>query len=88
MQFAYVLFCTNAVNAPGKHRDFGGLDKGDDRASLLNPGIKPLTQIVQDDSFREFEFRQYLFACQSKVRVLRLNYYFIFQYMLSCPSVL
>ncbi|XP_020100478.1 trafficking protein particle complex II-specific subunit 130 homolog isoform X2 [Ananas comosus] len=55
------------VNAPGKHRDFGGLDKGDDRASLLNPGIKPLTQIVQDDSFREFEFRQYLFACQSKL---------------------
>lgn len=51
----------------GKHRDFGGMDRGDDQAALLNPGNKPLTQIVQDDSFREFEFRQYLFACQAKV---------------------
>lgn len=52
----------------GKLRDFGGVDRGDDQAALLNPGNKPLTQIVQDDSFREFEFRQYLFSCQSKVR--------------------
>lgn len=51
----------------GKQRDFGGLERGDDQAVLLNPGNKPLTHIVQDDSFREFEFRQYLFACQSKV---------------------
>ena len=51
----------------GKLRDFGGVDRGDDQAALLNPGNKPLTQIVQDDSFREFEFRQYLFSCQSKV---------------------
>ncbi|KAM6553553.1 hypothetical protein CsatB_014315 [Cannabis sativa] len=55
------------VSIPGKQRDFGGVDHGDDQASLLNPGRKPLTQIVQDDSFREFEFRQYLFACQSKL---------------------
>jgi hypothetical protein len=34
---------------------------------LLNPGFKQLTLIVQDDSFREFEFRQYIFACQAKV---------------------
>lgn len=51
----------------GKQREFGGVDRGDDQAVLLNPGNKLLTQIVQDDSFREFEFRQYLFACQSKV---------------------
>lgn len=51
----------------GKQRDFGGVDQGDDQAALVNPGNKALTQIVQDDSFREFEFRQYLFACQSKV---------------------
>lgn len=43
------------------------MEHGDDQAALLNPGKKPLTQIVQDDSFREFEFRQYLFACQAKV---------------------
>jgi len=57
----------NAVNMPGKQRDFGGFDGEDDQAVLLKPGSKPLTQIVQDDSFREFEFRQYLFACQSRV---------------------
>ncbi|KAM3744535.1 hypothetical protein ACB098_06G059500 [Castanea mollissima] len=55
------------VNMTGKLRDFGGVDRGDDQAALLNPGNKPLTQIVQDDSFREFEFRQYLFSCQSKL---------------------
>ncbi|KAJ9671728.1 hypothetical protein PVL29_025436 [Vitis rotundifolia] len=60
------------VNVAGKQRDFGGLDCGDDQAALLNPGNKLLTQIVQDDSFREFEFRQYLFACQSKL-LFKLN---------------
>lgn len=55
------------ANMTAKQRDFGGQDKSDDQAALLNPGNKPLTQIVQDDSFREFEFRQYLFACQSKL---------------------
>lgn len=58
----------DAVNVAGKRKEFGGMEQGDDEAALLNPGSKPLAQIVQDDSFREFEFRQYLFACQSKVR--------------------
>ena len=57
----------NAVNMTGKQRDFGGADHGDDQAALVNLGNKALTQIVQEDSFQEFEFRQYLFACQSKV---------------------
>ncbi|XP_076905262.1 trafficking protein particle complex II-specific subunit 130 homolog [Bidens hawaiensis] len=60
------------VNIAGKHRDFGGLEHGDDQAALLNPTKKPLTQIVLDDSFREFEFRQYLFACQAKL-LFKLN---------------
>ncbi|KAI4322902.1 hypothetical protein L6164_022552 [Bauhinia variegata] len=60
------------VNMTGKQRDFGGVDRGDDQAALLNPGNKALTQIVQDDCFREFEFRQYLFACQSKL-LFKLN---------------
>uniref|UniRef100_A0A0D9Y073 Trafficking protein particle complex subunit 11 domain-containing protein n=1 Tax=Leersia perrieri TaxID=77586 RepID=A0A0D9Y073_9ORYZ len=60
------LCYSESVNSPGKHREFGGLDTGDDQAALLNPGCKALTQIVQDDVFREFEFRQYIFACQSK----------------------
>lgn len=55
------------VNVVGRQRDFGGLEPADDQAILLDPGKKTLTQIVQDDSFREFEFRQYLFACQAKV---------------------
>ncbi|KAI9186645.1 hypothetical protein LWI28_019443 [Acer negundo] len=54
------------VNMTGKQREFGGVENGDEEAALLNFENKPLTQIVQDDSFREFEFRQYLFACQSK----------------------
>jgi hypothetical protein len=63
----------NAVNSPGKYREFGGLDAGDDQAALLNPGFKALTQIVQDDVFREFEFRQYIFACQAKVCTLYIK---------------
>ncbi|XP_028054369.1 trafficking protein particle complex II-specific subunit 130 homolog [Camellia sinensis] len=48
------------------------MDRGDDQAAVLNPGNKPLTQITEDDSFREFEFRQYLFACQAKL-LFKLN---------------
>ncbi|RLM55205.1 hypothetical protein C2845_PM10G08580 [Panicum miliaceum] len=66
-QYTYNLLPMNAVTSPGKHREFGGLDTGDDQAALLNPGFKALTQIVQDDVFREFEFRQYIFACQAKL---------------------
>ncbi|KAI3949933.1 hypothetical protein MKW92_020009 [Papaver armeniacum] len=55
-----------------RKRDFGGMDQGDDQAALLKPEYKPLSQIVQDDSFREFEFRQYLFACQSML-LFKLN---------------
>ncbi|KAG9145490.1 hypothetical protein Leryth_019831 [Lithospermum erythrorhizon] len=61
------LCYSEAVNMAGKKCAFGGTDHGDDQAALLNPGKKPLLQIVQDDSFREFEFRQYLFACQAKL---------------------
>ncbi|KAE9621646.1 putative tetratricopeptide-like helical domain, TRAPP II complex, TRAPPC10 [Lupinus albus] len=60
------------VNMTGKQRDFGGADHGDDQAALLNPGKKALTQMVQEDSFRGFEFRQYLFACTSKL-LFKLN---------------
>ncbi|GFP78584.1 trafficking protein particle complex ii-specific subunit 130 homolog [Phtheirospermum japonicum] len=60
------------VNMVGKQRDFGGVERGDDQATLLDPGRKALTQIVHDDSFREFEFRQYLFACQAKL-LFKLN---------------
>ncbi|CAI9088568.1 OLC1v1022920C1 [Oldenlandia corymbosa var. corymbosa] len=60
------------VNMAGKQRDFGGIDDGDDQAALLKPGKESLTQMLQDDSFREFEFRQYLFACQAKL-LFKLN---------------
>ncbi|CAI9756874.1 unnamed protein product [Fraxinus pennsylvanica] len=61
------LCYSETVNMAGRLRDFGGMEKGDDQATLLDPGKKSLTQIVQDDSFREFEFRQYLFASQAKL---------------------
>ncbi|KAE8680151.1 TRS130 protein [Hibiscus syriacus] len=70
--FGVSLMSSFGVNIGGKRREFGGLDHSDDQAALLIPGNKPLTQIVQDDSFREFEFRQYLFACQSKL-LFKLN---------------
>ncbi|KAL6538361.1 hypothetical protein OROGR_012349 [Orobanche gracilis] len=60
------------VNMIGKQRDFGGVERGDDQAMLLDPGRKALTKIVHNDSFREFEFRQYLFGCQAKL-LFRLN---------------
>ncbi|EPS62402.1 hypothetical protein M569_12386, partial [Genlisea aurea] len=60
------------VNAGAKKRDFGGLDPGDEVAMLLDPGKKALIHIIQDDSFREYEFRQYLFACQAKL-LFKLN---------------
>ncbi|PIA49104.1 hypothetical protein AQUCO_01300153v1 [Aquilegia coerulea] len=41
-------------------------------AALVKPDYKALPQIVQDVSFREFEFRQYLFSCQSKL-LLKLD---------------
>ncbi|KAJ3681363.1 hypothetical protein LUZ60_015852 [Juncus effusus] len=66
------LCYSETAGAPGKHRDFGGIDNGDDQAALLNPAFKQLTVIVQDDSFREFEFRQYIFACQAKL-LFKLN---------------
>ncbi|KAI3961118.1 hypothetical protein MKX01_035704 [Papaver californicum] len=40
------------TSALGK-RDFGGMNQGDDQAALLKPEYKQLSQIVQDDSFRE-----------------------------------
>ncbi|KAI3509871.1 hypothetical protein L1887_25395 [Cichorium endivia] len=55
------------VNNAGKRREFGGMEHGDDQAAILNPNNKQLSQMVLDNSFREFEFRQYLFACQAKL---------------------
>lgn len=56
-----------SIMMPTRGKDFGGLDHGDDQAALLKLEGKPLTQIVVDDSFREFDFRQYLFACQANL---------------------
>ncbi|GJV37836.1 hypothetical protein Tco_1410313 [Tanacetum coccineum] len=61
----YYLQTVNYV--AGIRKDFGGMDHGDDQSAMLKAGNKQLTQIVQDSSFREFEFRQYLFARQAKL---------------------
>jgi len=56
------------VNGPNiKQKEFGALDQGDDQAALLGPGRKSLSQIAQDDTIREFDFQQYIFARQSQV---------------------
>ncbi|KAK9056976.1 hypothetical protein SSX86_024341 [Deinandra increscens subsp. villosa] len=55
------------VKNADKEREFGGLDHGDDESAILNRNNKQLTQIVLDTSFRQFEFQQYLFACQAKL---------------------
>ncbi|KAI4987540.1 hypothetical protein ZWY2020_020340 [Hordeum vulgare] len=46
--------------------EFGGLDTGDDQAALLNPGFKALAD-CSGWRVQEFEFRQYIFACQAKL---------------------
>ncbi|MCO5582966.1 hypothetical protein L7F22_036870 [Adiantum nelumboides] len=57
-----------SVNAPSaKQRRFGGQDPGDDTAALLDSHRKPLNQLIEDDTFREFDFRQYLFARQAEL---------------------
>jgi len=61
------------VNGPNiKQKEFGAVDQGDDQAALLEPGRKSLSQIAQDDTLREFDFRQYLFARQSQL-LFKLN---------------
>lgn len=55
-----------------KLKEFGAVDQGDDQAALLEPGRKSLSQIAQDDTLREFDFRQYLFARQSQL-LFKLN---------------
>ena len=65
---SFFLLLKNTVNyAAGIRKDFGGMEHGDDQSAMLKAGNKQLTQIVQDTSFREFEFRQFLFARQAKV---------------------
>jgi hypothetical protein len=50
-----------------KQRRFGGQDAGDDSSALLDQSRKPLGQVIEDDTFWEFDFRQYIFACQANV---------------------
>eukprot|EP00250_Pteridium_aquilinum_P033255 c5370_g1_i1 orf=281-4273(+) len=58
----------DSVNAStAKQRRFGGQDPGDDSAALLDFNRKPLNQLIEDDTFREFDFRQYLFARQAQL---------------------
>ncbi|KAL8237867.1 hypothetical protein R6Q59_018948 [Mikania micrantha] len=55
------------VKNADKQCEFGGKDTGDDQSAILNRNNKQLTQIVLETSFRQFEFQQYLFACQAKL---------------------
>ncbi|CAM6089694.1 unnamed protein product [Calypogeia fissa] len=54
------------VNAPhSKAKEFGGMDLGDEKAAILDSTRKPLPQFLLEESVREFDFRQYLFARQA-----------------------
>ncbi|KAK1439582.1 hypothetical protein QVD17_05402 [Tagetes erecta] len=68
LKLCYIETVKNA----DKQRAFGGKEHGDDQSAILSRNNKQLTQIVQETSFREFEFQQYLFACQAKL-LLSLN---------------
>lgn len=58
----------DSVNAStAKQKRFGGQDPGDDSAALLDSHRKPLNQLIEEDTFREFDFRQYLFARQAEL---------------------
>ncbi|XP_076903385.1 trafficking protein particle complex II-specific subunit 130 homolog isoform X1 [Bidens hawaiensis] len=61
------FFYLDTVKNVDRNRDFGGKEHGDDQSAMLSRNNKQLTQIVQETSFREFEFHQYLFACQAKL---------------------
>ena len=52
-----------------KQRRFGGQDAGDDSSAILDHNRKALSQVIEDDTFREFDFRQYIFARQAHVSV-------------------
>ncbi|GJP42413.1 hypothetical protein CLOM_g1978 [Closterium sp. NIES-68] len=45
-----------------KVREFGGLDVGDERAALLDAGRKPMKMFAHEETIKQFDFRQYLFA--------------------------
>jgi hypothetical protein len=59
-----------------KAKDFGGTDPGDERAAILDASRKPLIQFLLEDSVKEFDFRQYLFARQALVLFLQSLYPF------------
>lgn len=62
-----LLLLHDTVKHADEQREFGGKERGDDQSAILSRNNKQLTQIVLETSFREFEFQQYLFACQAKV---------------------
>ena len=47
-------------------KSFGGSHTGDDVAHLLDPGRKPLATLLKLH-LREFDLRQWLFACQAEM---------------------
>ncbi|KAJ7527532.1 hypothetical protein O6H91_16G059700 [Diphasiastrum complanatum] len=59
------VYLETVKNQSVKKKDFGGMDPGDARAALLEPSRKSFKQFAQDDSFKEFDFCQYLFARQA-----------------------
>ncbi|CAI7776498.1 unnamed protein product [Closterium sp. NIES-53] len=56
------VYLDTVRRADSKVREFGGLDVGDERAALLDAGRKPMKMFAHEETIKQFDFRQYLFA--------------------------
>ncbi|CAI5473413.1 unnamed protein product [Closterium sp. Yama58-4] len=56
------VYLDTVRRADSKVREFGGLDVGDERAALLDAGRKPIKMFAHEETIKQFDFRQYLFA--------------------------
>lgn len=57
-----------------KIEKFGGNESGDEKATILDTTKKPYRQLIHQNSITEFDFRQYLFARQSKVSFFECSF--------------
>jgi hypothetical protein len=53
--------------ADSKIREFGGGDVGDERAAILDAGRKPVKMYAHEETIKQFDYRQYLFARKATV---------------------
>ena len=62
--------CSPVHRSDSRLKEFGGVDVGDERAALLDPNRKPAKSFASEETLRQFDFRQYLFARRAAVRTV------------------